>query len=515
VPRLVGVIVVVGGLVFAGFQGWNWFADSSSVTAKPWMAGYVDVTATPSYAFENPVSPAGKNVVLSFIVSDKRTPCTPSWGTYYTMDEADTALDIDRRIARRSQQGGEVIVSFGGQANQELASSCPDSPSLEKAYSSVIDRYKLSTIDFDLEGANLTDIAAGERRAVALASLQKAAAASGKPVAIWATLPVAPTGLTVDGTNAVSQLLDAGVDLAGVNLMTMDYGGSIEKGKSMSAVSIDALEATHNQLHTLYSQQKIELGSKALWEKMGATPMIGQNDVAGEIFTLDDAKALNAFAQKNGLGRMSMWSLNRDTTCGSNYPDVKQVSDSCSGIDQGGLRFADLLGASFTGDPRTAAGVTTTSEPTPSAADLKDDPATSPYPVWSADNAYPKGSKIVWHHNVYVSKYWTQGDLPDNPVLQASATPWQLVGPVLPGETPVPVPTLAPGTYPEWLGTTVYTKGDRVLFDNGAYEAKWWTQGNSPEAAAANQDASPWQKLTDNQVRELLGLPPIGNADQG
>ncbi len=513
VPRLIGVFVVTGGLIFAGLQGLQWVNDSSSVTSKPWLAGYVDVTATPSYAFETPANESGKNVVLSFIVAATADPCQPSWGTYYSMEEADAALDLDRRIARTTQLGGEVVISFGGQLNDELATGCTDPESLKRAYSSVIDRYKITTIDLDIEGANLSDTAAGERRAMTLATLQKERATSETPLAIWVTLPVAPTGLTAEGTDAVAQLLSAGVDLAGVNVMTMDYGGSLPKGDSMSTASIDALNATHKQLGTLYNRAGIVLGPKALWSKMGATPMIGQNDVAAEIFSLDDARVLNEFATSKQLGRMSLWSLNRDTTCGSNYPDVTRVSDSCSGVDQGAAKFADVLGASFVGVPKTSAGIVTTSEPTPRPQDLKDDPAKSPYPIWSSNNAYPKGSKIVWHRNVYVAKYWTKGDLPDNPVLQASETPWELVGPVLPGEKPVPVPTLPPDTYPEWVGAEIYTKGDRVLFNDGAYEAKWWTQGDSPEAEASNPDSTPWLKLTDNQVREILGLPPVGNND--
>jgi hypothetical protein len=43
--------------------------------------------------------------------------------------------------------------------------------------------------------------------------------------------------------------------------------------------------ATHDQLHTLYQRQGTELGPKELWNKIGATPMVGQNDVAGEVFT--------------------------------------------------------------------------------------------------------------------------------------------------------------------------------------------------------------------------------------
>ncbi|TFC01350.1 hypothetical protein E3O55_18780 [Cryobacterium sp. MDB1-18-2] len=65
------------------------------------------------------------------------------------------------------------------------------------------------------------------------------------------------------------------------------------------------------------------------------------------------------------------------------------------------------------------------------------------------------------------------------------------------GETPVPTLTLPAGSFPEWSGTTIYSNGQRVPFDTGAFEAKWWTQGDSPDAAAENPDASPgWRSST-------------------
>jgi len=504
--RLAGVIVVIAGLLFSGFQGWHWFQDSTVERPTAWMAGYVDVTATPSYAFENPVTEAGDNVVLSFIVASSADACEPSWGTYYSLAEAEVALDLDRRVARRDQQGGDVVISFGGLLNNELATGCTDASALKDGYEAVIDRYNVSTIDLDLEGENLTDTAAGERRAGVLATIQKQRANTDTPLAVWLTLPVLPTGLTEAGTDAVAQMLDAGVDLAGVNLMTMDYGES-RGSLSMVAAAEGALTGTHAQLKTLYGRQDMNLGANQLWTKIGMTPMIGQNDVAGEILTLDDAVALNAFALENGVGRVSLWSLNRDQTCGSNYPDVTRVSDSCSGVEQGDQSYATLLGAGFTGTPAANAVTVTTTGPTVSPDDLLDDPDTSPYPVWSETVAYPQDTKVVWHREVYIAKYWTQGDLPDNPVLQATETPWTLLGPVLPGETPVPLATLAPGTYPEWDGTVVYTGGEYVMFETGTYEAKWWTTGDSPEAAAANADASPWRLLSQEEITELLDEP--------
>ncbi len=107
--------------------------------------------------------------------------------------------------------------------------------------------------------------------------------------------------------------------------------------------------------------------------------------------------------------------------------------------------------------------------------------------MWSADASYLEGTKIVWHHNVYEAKWWTSGDLPDDPVLSAYETPWQLIGPVLPGEKPVEQVTLPTGTYPSWSGTKQYDTGARVLFDGVPYQAKWWNTGDSPEAPRATR----------------------------
>ncbi|MFZ8360594.1 glycosyl hydrolase family 18, partial [Staphylococcus aureus] len=84
----------------------------------------------------------------------------------------------------------------------------------------------------------------------------------------------------------------------------------------MAQVSENALSAVHTQLVAAYAHAGASLDDAAAWAKVGATPMIGQNDVAQEVFGLDDARQLNAFALAQHLGRVSMWSLNRDRTCG-------------------------------------------------------------------------------------------------------------------------------------------------------------------------------------------------------
>jgi chitinase len=502
IVRLVALGATVALVGTGAVLGWSRFSDARAAsTAASFFAGYVDVTATPSYPFEAGAMPGGRSVVLSFIVADPKSACKPSWGAAYGLGEAGTSMDLDRRIARFTRNGGEVSVSFGGAANSELATVCTDAQQLKNAYEQVIDRYDLTTIDLDVEGDNLSDPQAGQRRAEAIAAVQKDRRAAGRPLNVWLTLPVATTGLTESGTTAVRQMLAADVNLTGVNVMTMDFNTGVGTSRGMLDASISAADATHAQLAALYTGAGVDLGADTLWRKIGLTPMIGQNDVPGEVFGLDAAAGLNAYARKKGIGRVSLWSLNRDATCGANYPDVTRVSDGCSGVNQGSARFAQVLGQGITG-PEDSAVATPKSAPT--AAPVVDNPATSPYPIWSPEASYVADDRVVWHGNVYSAKWWTLDDLPDNPAVQAADTPWILIGPVLPGDRPAPVIVVPAGTYPAWSAAPVYEKGNRVLFEGRILESKWWNQGESPRAALEGSSSSPWIKLKDDEVLKIL-----------
>lgn len=506
VKRLLLTVLIISGLSYFGTVFiLNKLREikAESDNYESWFAAYVDVTSVPAYKFEKQESEGTHNVILSFIVSSNTEPCIPSWGGYYTMDEAAVALDLDRRIARLQKQGGRMSVSFGGALNSEMAIGCKNNASLLSAYSSVIDRYNINTIDLDLENEGLTDIEALKRRADVIAELQRSYRESGRDLAIWLTLPVTPHGMTVAGTDAVAYMLKSRVDLAGVNVMVMDYGGSKDVEDSMFEASKKSLLETHRQLDVLYTNAGIKFSPASLWKKIGATPMIGQNDVLGEIFTIENAEALNILAYSLGIGRISMWSANRDIPCGENYVDLRVVSDACSGVTAEQNAFAHALGSRFTGDLLQDTKMITVSNPEINYHP-KDDPEKSPYQIWRETGAYRRGTKVVWHGNVYEAKWWTQGELPDNPVLQLWETPWQLIGPVLEGEKPIQLPTLPPGTYPTWSGTVIYNAGDRVLFDSAPFQAKWWNQGQSPAASEENFDSSPWELLTKEEVQKIL-----------
>ncbi|MGE9665633.1 lysozyme, partial [Escherichia coli] len=55
-----------------------------------------------------------------------------------------------------------------------------------------------------------------------------------------------------------------------------------------------------------------EKSDKEINAMMGTTPMIGYNDVQGEVFSLSDAKLVMDDAKKRNLGMIGAWSMTRD-----------------------------------------------------------------------------------------------------------------------------------------------------------------------------------------------------------
>ena len=497
--QLVLILAVTAGICAAAVKATERAMDvTQPSTASPWYAPYVDATQTPEYPFESLSDNPSNDVVLGFVVASKSGECTPTWGTYYDLAGAGAALDLDRRIRRLRQRGGDLIVSFGGVANDELARRCDDD-GLYDAYSQVIRRYALTTVDFDVEGEALGDDAANERRAGAVKRLQDEARAANGNLAVWLTVPVAPQGMTDQALGVVAGMLRAGVDLAGVNLMTMDYGDSRPADRDMVDATEDALRASERQLDSMYRRAGTPLSQTDLWRKLGMTPMIGQNDTPGDQVTVDDATRLIELSKKLGLGRVSMWSLNRDSSCGAQL-DQGIVSGNCSGVEQEPLAFTYV----FDQLPGRAADAATARTTSVTMSALPDDPATSPYAIWLEDSVYEQGDKVTWHRGVYEAKWWSENDVPDEPVAHEWDTPWRYLGPVMPGDHPAPVVKLSKGTYPAWNMTRVYVKGQRVEVDGVGYEAQWWTRGERPDPDVKQPWDSAWLQLTPPAHSRLL-----------
>ena len=273
---------------------------------------YVDMTLYPMYDLVTAAKTSGvKDFTLAFITADPSGK--PSWGGYstYGIDGGTFDTAVRQQITNLRAIGGDVMVSFGGAAGQELAQVVTNVTTLKNDYETVINAYNLTHIDFDIEGAAGADKVSIDRRSQAIAAVQKDMAAAGKSLEVWFTLPVLPSGLTADGLYSLQSALKYGVQIGGVNVMAMDYGAYAAPNPSgqMGTYAIQSATSLFNQLRTLYGSTPTDA---QLWGMVGVTPMIGVNDDATEIFDLAAAQQLTTWAKNKGVGRLAMWSMNRD-----------------------------------------------------------------------------------------------------------------------------------------------------------------------------------------------------------
>jgi hypothetical protein len=310
--------------------------------ADQMFAPYVDMTLWPTYDLVAAARTANiKYFTLAFITADPQN--RPAWGGY-----AEYALgsEFDAKIKAQINGvralGGDVIVSFGGAANKDLAEVITNVASLQAAYQSIIDAYGLTHIDFDIEGGAIAHRDSVDRRNLAIAGLQQAAAAAGRTLHVSYTLPVLPTGLTPDGVYLLESAKARGVQVDVVNIMAMDYGDSAAPNPQgrMGDYAIQAANSLFNQLRGVHGTSKTD---DELWQMVGITPMIGINDVTSEIFDQQEAREVLAFAEQRGIGRLSFWSLNRDRQSPNgvlNYVDLMSSS-----ILQSPFEFSQIFGA--------------------------------------------------------------------------------------------------------------------------------------------------------------------------
>ncbi|MFI9763930.1 cellulose binding domain-containing protein [Streptomyces sp. NPDC051963] len=302
-------------------------SSGDGTTAAAGFAPYVDTSLYPAFDLVGAATATGvKNYNLAFITDGGG--CTPKWGGVSDLGSDAVAAQIGDLRAK----GGDVRVSFGGAAGSELATTCSSADALATAYSKVVDAYKLTKVDFDVEGGALPDTAANTRRAQAIAELQQAH----PDLDVSFTLPVMPEGLTQAGVDLLADAKQNGVGIDTVNIMAMDYGPAYSG--DMGTYAEQAATATQAQVKSV-----LGLSDSAAWKTVAVTPMIGVNDVVTEIFKVDDATQLVNFAKSKGLGWLSMWSATRDKQCpGGTKPSADAT---CSSILQDEHAFSKAFAA--------------------------------------------------------------------------------------------------------------------------------------------------------------------------
>ena len=229
-------------------------------------------------------------------------------------------------VAAFDKAGIPYVLSTGGAAGSFTCGS-------DAGFETFIARYAsahLAGVDFDIEAgqsdAQIADLVARVKSAKA-----------GKYGALRYSFTVATLGgdvspiLGVMGVKVVAAAKAAGLTDYYLNLMAMDYGspggGNCVVGANgecdMGASAVQAAKGTQAQYGIPY-------------DRIEVTPMIGGNDTAGEVFTLQDVATLKSFAAEVGLAGLHWWSLDRDVDCAAG-----SASPTCNSYGKGGtLGFA-------------------------------------------------------------------------------------------------------------------------------------------------------------------------------
>ena len=163
------------------------------------------------------------NFTLAFVLSSGSGIGWQGVGTI-SDDTLANGTTILSQVQAMQAAGADVTISFGGAAGQEAALTATSAASLQAEYQSVIDRYHVHSLDFDIEGMAVQDQRSITLRDQALVGLK----AANPGLIISYTLPVLPTGLTADGLNVLSSAKHDGLAIDVVNIMAMDYGSAVD-----------------------------------------------------------------------------------------------------------------------------------------------------------------------------------------------------------------------------------------------------------------------------------------------
>jgi chitinase len=349
-PRTAGILAAATALPVAAAAFLYLTSGSASAAANPgpgfpahYAAPYAEMWNNPSTLMAAYNATGNKYYTLAFIVSQGTCNATIDGDTPVTDAGWNSAVNSLRAV------GGDVIASFGGASGTELT-TCSTVATMQAQYKKVIDQFNLTRIDLDIEGATLSNTAANDRRNQALANLQAQYAAAGRTLTVDYTLPVNPTGLESSGIALLQNAKSHNLNVNMVNIMTMDYGPAMDMGQA----AISAANALHTQLGQIWTTKT----SAQLWAMEGNCPMIGVNDTAAEIFTIQDAQELESFAAANGIQMLTFWSLGRD-------------NQGQSGTPQSNYQFTTIFKAITGGSTPPTTGPPTTTPPAGSTTPIR------------------------------------------------------------------------------------------------------------------------------------------------
>ena len=220
----------------------------------------------------------------------------------------DGAAFAQANVADWSNAGLKFMLSTGGEAG---VFTCGSDVGME----TFLSRFASS----QLEGVDFS-IVAGQSQSVINDLVARVKVSQSAHPNLRFSFTLATLGGNVNQSlNEIGQLTISAIQNAGltnyyINLLAMDYGPpsaaicTLTNGRCDMGLS--AIAAANN-LHYEY---------KVPYNQIELTVMIGGNDDASEVFTLNDADTVAAFVLEKGLGGLHFWSFDRDVDCPPGAP---------------------------------------------------------------------------------------------------------------------------------------------------------------------------------------------------
>ncbi|MFE4514757.1 cellulose binding domain-containing protein [Kitasatospora sp. NPDC056783] len=354
---LVGAAAVVAALVAGGTVVLTSSAGAASLGAvysrtSAWDGGY-----TGQYLVTNPDAAAIEDWTLSFDLP-AGAKIDSLWNAAFTADGQHVTVRPEA-WSKRLEPGKSVVVGFvaqgAGAAQGEPSDCLIDNVSCKAGDGTAPTPSGRPTTT---PTAAPTATASATPSATAVPTATQTVPPTAKPTTPAPTptptvtptatgVPVPPVGAGAGFAPFVATSLHPPYDLlatvkaSGVknfNLAFVVSGVAPDPQGRMGEYAVAAATATQAQVKSV-----LGLDDAAAWRKVAVTPMIGVNDVAGEVFTVADAEQLADFAAAKHLAWLSMWSATRDKACPGGARPTADAT--CSSVVQQPLDFSRALGA--------------------------------------------------------------------------------------------------------------------------------------------------------------------------
>ncbi len=269
---------------------------------------------------------------LGFIQPDTTTPLDSEgnirwgWGGYYSLGNANPNnlqyKGILQSLQSLRDKGGDYTISIGGQLGAAPWVVTQNEDKLFNFYKEIVDLYKVKRLDLDIEESN-QDQSQNIINAKAIKKLQNET-----NVEITLTIPIMPSGWQDKQINIIKAYLDADVDIAIINSMTMCYGTGVYENEDYGTASVRAITNSIKQMKEIYADYGFILSDDQAYLKTGATFSIGYESNLYPTFTLAMAQTVLDDASKNNYGLLSMWSMGRDAMLEQNQAISSQYNYS-------------------------------------------------------------------------------------------------------------------------------------------------------------------------------------------